>query len=197
MAGRPRAAKKNVALTRARKATSRRSTSPFATLAGAPPEALPGLLVDAFGCLADSPGFDTLLAAVMEKATSARVEDGKAFVTLGDLELVFFPPRKPPAGLAPAFARLAKVFSLVRANRIPSHGPGYALESIPTEPVEQEWLDGTELEGCDDVARFFTDYADVWIVHPANSIAAGEPVLCLLSHEGKGLEPSEFGRLQA
>ncbi len=147
---------------------------------------LPGALCAHFAYLADSPGFDEVLKAVMSNAKKAELKDGNLVVTFGDKQVL----TATPAGNPKEYKAWPKSFkALVSKHEMLSFpdDSGWCIMLGDHGGFEKDGFE--ELEDMEeDVLSPICDYSDWYIYHPKEKNASNEPGLCYASHEGSGID---------
>ncbi len=153
-------------------------------------------LCDHFAYLADTPGFEPILSAIMQKAHSVEIEKNNLIVSFpGNDKLT----ASPPADLSEyknwpkSFQKCVSVHEFLS---FPEEGWAMYLgdagnfEAEYLEEDESDLLDYTEAEN---VLCPITDYSDWWLYHPGKKNFSGEDSLCFFSHEGGDVDkPIEY-----
>ncbi|EMY14391.1 leucine rich repeat protein [Leptospira weilii str. Ecochallenge] len=141
-------------------------------------------LIRHFSYLADSPGYEKVLEAVMKEAVSAEIRSGNLVIKFGDDELV---------GSRPANGNEYKKWPQSFKTLIAQHRH-LGLESARVTLGDTDSFEGDYLEESDSewlqygdpnrVLCPIVDYSDWWLYHPKEKNSMGEPTIHFFSHEG-------------
>jgi|GEM_PF-1908724 len=148
-------------------------------------------LIEHFAYLADTPGFEPVLKAVMMEAHNAELDGDNLVINFrGDRTLT----ASPPADLK-KYNEWPDSFRKCIAKHEYMSFPeeGWALYLGNAGGFEPEYLEDEESELLDyidaeDALCPITDYSDWWLYHPGKKNSFGEPSLCFFSHEGGDVE---------
>lgn len=150
-------------------------------------------LVNHFAYLADTPGFEPVLKAIMETATQAICT--KECLTIehssGDIMMAFPPLTKVPKKFPLTYQKI-----LAKHERLTLSNCQVTLGEHGCFNEEDGWFDGLEEEESvlldlidpKDIICPIWDYSDGWLYHPKEKNGFGEPVIYYISHEGGDID---------
>jgi Leucine-rich repeat (LRR) protein len=145
-------------------------------------------LVEHFRYLADTPGFEPVLEAVMKAVVDVTVDDKGL-----DQLILHFPGTEKLCAAAPA-PDPSESYPQSFRNVLSRHSfleLEDAWVQLGDHGMFDDWVDDLEAEGSelvefglDTILSPMSNYSDLWIYHPGVKNAYGEPALCYISHEG-------------
>jgi Leucine-rich repeat (LRR) protein len=153
-------------------------------------------LIEHFWYLADAPGFEPVLEAVMKAVVDVTVNDKENAEGLilhfpGNEKLYAYAPDPAPSESYPQSFRnvLLRHSELHLENAIITLGDHGLFDEGDGwyGALENEGSDLVEF-GLDTILSPMSDYSDLWLYHPGVKNAYGEPTLYYLSHEGGDID---------
>ena len=149
-----------------------------------------------FAYLADTPGFEPILSAIMQKAHKVQVEENKLVVSFPGNDKLF---ASPPADMS-KYQSWPKSFQKCVAvhEYLAFPEEGWSMYLGDAGNFEAEYLEEDESDLLDHVEAEnalcpITEYSDWWLYHPGKKNYSGEDSLCFFSHEGGDIEkPIEY-----
>jgi hypothetical protein len=158
-------------------------------------EDLTGALINHFGYLADTSGFESVLKKILKGAIKARCNKERLEIDLsGDQYLIAYPPmKKIPKRYPSSYQQvLSRHEQLTLSNDL-----------FLGEHGRFEWLEDGDSSIEDwgkakDIICPLWDYSDGWIYHPKEKNLSGSPILYYISHEGGEIndpQPYNIGAL--
>jgi Leucine-rich repeat (LRR) protein/predicted DNA-binding WGR domain protein len=145
-------------------------------------------LSEHFSYLVDTPGFEHVLSTLMSEVTDVKMRKETLLIKFkGKTVLVAEPPLKPTAykGYPESFQKLMANHSSLSID-YPVNCSLYPSDSYMDDGWECE-----ELEEYDDVKTAINIESDLYIYHPEEKNAFGEPALNFIDHEDASLGACE------
>jgi len=146
-----------------------------------------------FSYLADSPGFTSVLKAIMKKVEKVEVVEDNLVLRFPENEKL----TANPPGKASDYTNWPKSFKACMSKHeflsFPEEDYGIILGNhlnYDISNLTEDFLGESEVK---DVLSPLFDYVDPWLFHPQEKNAYGDPMLYLYDHEyGDVLDPSEY-----
>ncbi len=148
-----------------------------------------------FSYLADTPGFERVLVAIMAQAERVSGKDGDLLVHFPGENRILI--ASPPADQS-VYEKWPQSFQKCVAHHehlsFPEKGWALHLGDVglfESEYLEEDDSDLLEFTTRQEVLCPITDYSDWWLYHPGYKNPIGEASIALFSHEGEDLYPPE------
>nr|WP_061270550.1 hypothetical protein [Leptospira interrogans] len=149
------------------------------------------VLVQHFSYLVDNPEYDRLLGAVMQKASSCRIEKNSLQILFSnDLLLSASAPFsiKESTTWPESFKKLISVHELLEVGDANESHMARDLVLGDHGSFSDEYIDDEEFEEAE--SPMIDDQSDWWIYHPEEKNEQNEPMLYYVSHESGNVKES-------
>ncbi|EMF40490.1 hypothetical protein LEP1GSC067_2358 [Leptospira interrogans serovar Lora str. TE 1992] len=149
------------------------------------------VLVQHFSYLVDDPEYDRLLGAVMQKASSCRIEKNSLQILFSnDLLLSASAPFsiKESTTWPESFKKLISVHELLEVGDANESHMARDLVLGDHGSFSDEYIDDEEFEEAE--SPMIDDQSDWWIYHPEEKNEQNEPMLYYVSHESGNVKES-------